>query len=59
MSKGMTADLKSNLTGGVNRAFGAVGGLLSSKPAKDSREDKDAEFETLRNVKVFLTAKLK
>ena len=59
MSKGMTNDLNFNLKGGVNRAFGAVGGLLSSKTTKSVREDKEAEIETLRNVKIFLTAKLK
>jgi hypothetical protein len=58
MSKGMTADLKANLKGGMNRAFGAVGGMFV-KPPINVREDKEAELETLRNVKIFLTAKLK
>jgi len=31
MSKGMTADLTSNITGGVKGAFGAVGGLFTGK----------------------------
>lgn len=55
----MTADLAGNLSGGVKGAFGAVGGLFTGKQAKAGKEDKEAELETLRNVKVFLTAKLK
>ena len=54
----MTADLKANLKGGMNRALGAVGGMFG-KAAINVREDKEAELETLRNVKIFLTAKLK
>lgn len=59
MSKGMTNDLSSNLAGGVRGAFNTVGGLFQAKPAKPGKEDKEAELDTLRNVKVFLTAKLK
>lgn len=56
MSKGMTHDLASNVAGGVK---GAVSWLTPGKYAKSGKEDKEAELETLRNVKVFLTAKLK
>ena len=58
MSKGMTADLTANFKGGVNKMVGAVGGIFGHGN-KNVREDKEAELETLRNVKVFLTAKLK
>jgi hypothetical protein len=53
MSKNMTTDLQANTPG--NKWFG---GLIGGK-SKTGKEDKEAELETLRNVKVFLTAKLK
>jgi len=62
MSRGMTKDLASNVSGGVKGVAGAIGAGASwftGKPAKTGKEDKEAELETLRNVKVFLTAKLK
>jgi hypothetical protein len=59
MSKGMTSDLSSNLVGGVKGAFNSVGGLFQAKSTKPGKEDKEAELETLKNIKVFLTAKLK
>jgi len=56
----MTNDLSNNLlVGGVKGAYNAVGGLFQSKSAKPGKEDKEAELETLKNIKVFLTAKLK
>lgn len=51
----MTSDLASR----VGAKFQGVG-LFGNKPqGKAGKEDKEAELETLRNVKTFLTAKLK
>lgn len=52
MSKGMTKDLASTVGKSIM-------GKMLGQTKQAGKEDKEAELETLRNVKVFLTAKLK